>query len=69
MILTGIFMAIYRKSVFSPYDSNIKFYNATVLKMLKTKLHFIKKMAKAKKLIMDAFTCSKFSLFFNKNHF
>ena len=44
MILKRIIIAIYMKSVFPPYDSNIKFYNAiaTVLKMLKSKLHFIK---------------------------
>ena len=35
MILKRIFIAIYLKSVFLPYDSNIKFYNATVLKKLK----------------------------------
>ena len=48
MILKRIIIAIYMKSVFPPYDSNIKFYNAiaTVLKMLKSKLHFIKKWLK-----------------------
>ena len=30
MILKRIFIAIYLKSVFSPYGSNIKFYNATL---------------------------------------
>ena len=30
MILKRIFIAIYLKSVFPPYDSNIKFYNSTL---------------------------------------
>ena len=48
---------------------NFKLYNATVLKMSNSKLHFIKKIAKAKKMRLNTFTCSKLSLFYKKNHF
>ena len=54
MILRGIIIAIYLKSVFPPNDSNIKFYNATVLKMLKSKLRFIKKWLKQKRCALGS---------------
>ena len=52
MILKRIFIAIYLKSVFPPYDSNIKFYNATLYstKNVELKTSFYQKMAYAKKM-------------------
>ena len=47
MILKRFFIAIYLKSVFSPYDSNVKFYNATLYstKNVEIKTSFNQKMA------------------------
>ena len=68
MILKRIFIAIYLKSVYPPYDSNIKFYNATLYstKNVEIKTSFYQKMAKAKKMRLNTFTCSEFSLIYKK---
>ena len=69
MILKRIFFAIYLKSVFPPYDSNIKFYNATLYsnKNVEIKTSFYQIMAKAKKMLLNTFTCIEFSLIYKKN--
>ena len=71
MILKRIFIAIYLKSVFPPYDSNIKFYNATLYssKNVEIKTSFYQKNGLSKKDAPEYIYM--FWIFFNlqKNHF
>ena len=70
MILKRIFIAIYLKSVFPPYDSNIKFYNATLYstKNIEINTSFYQKNLSKKDAPEYVYM---FRIFFNlqKNHF
>ena len=71
MILKRIFIAIYLKSVFPPYDSNIKFYNTTLYssKNVEIKTSFYQKNGLSKKDALEYIYM--FWIFFNlqKNNF
>ena len=59
--LKSTIIAIYLKSLFPSYDSNIKFYNSTLYstKNMEIKTSFYQKITKSKKMRLYTFTCKR----------